>query len=207
MTTARRPQQRSLETRRVLLEAALSEFANLGFEGATTRWIAEQAGVNHNLIRHHFGSKEDLWKACAEHVFERYQTRIRERRKGLDEGDASTLTRLMLKEFILFSADVPEFHGFMLRANQGDRGRLMWLVNRFLQVGSEQEIQALETGQNVGEFVAGDAIHLRYLFIGAATSIFAFAAEFEALTGRDPFDNAVIDQHVELMLKLFGGDT
>src|SRR5438552_1076559 len=41
----RRPQQRSLDTRDRLVDAALQEFATHGFDGATTREIAQRAGM------------------------------------------------------------------------------------------------------------------------------------------------------------------
>ncbi len=50
-------------TRRRLVEAALVEFAAHGYEGASTRVIAERAGVHQPLINYHFRSKADLWRA------------------------------------------------------------------------------------------------------------------------------------------------
>jgi AcrR family transcriptional regulator len=41
----RRPQQRSVETRERLVDAALLVFADHGFAGASTREIARRAGV------------------------------------------------------------------------------------------------------------------------------------------------------------------
>ena len=49
-------------------DAALAHFAEEGFEGATVRSIARSAGVSPGLLRHHFGSKEDLRAACDEYV-------------------------------------------------------------------------------------------------------------------------------------------
>lgn len=46
-----------------LLDAAERCFAQHGFEGASTRAIAAQAGAPQGLVRHHFGSKEGLWAA------------------------------------------------------------------------------------------------------------------------------------------------
>lgn len=45
-------------------DAALRQFGERGFEGATIRGIAEAAGVSSGLVRHHFGSKEALRDAC-----------------------------------------------------------------------------------------------------------------------------------------------
>lgn len=59
---------RGAETRAQLIEAALDVFGRLGFEGATTRGIAKAADVNLAAIVYHFGSKEALHIAVAEHV-------------------------------------------------------------------------------------------------------------------------------------------
>ncbi|WP_130289735.1 TetR family transcriptional regulator [Pseudonocardia sediminis] len=51
------------DTRAVLLDAARSEFAERGFEGATVRRIAERAGVDAAMVNHWFGGKESLFTA------------------------------------------------------------------------------------------------------------------------------------------------
>ena len=59
------------ETRERLIAAALDVFGRLGFEGATTRQIAKEAGANLAAIVYHFGSKEALHVAVAEHIVAR----------------------------------------------------------------------------------------------------------------------------------------
>jgi AcrR family transcriptional regulator len=49
-----------MESRTKLLEAAARVYAESGFRGATTRRIAEEAGVNEVTIFRHFGSKAAL---------------------------------------------------------------------------------------------------------------------------------------------------
>jgi AcrR family transcriptional regulator len=51
-------------TRDHILEAAARVYAELGFRGATTRRIAEAAGVNEVTLFRQFGSKEQLLKAA-----------------------------------------------------------------------------------------------------------------------------------------------
>lgn len=48
------------DTRESILAAALEAYSKYGFRGATTRRIAEAAGVNEVTIFRHFGSKETL---------------------------------------------------------------------------------------------------------------------------------------------------
>src|SRR6266436_6236844 len=65
----RAEQQRSVETRGAILDAAIAEFAERGFEGASIRAIADRLGLQHPLITYHFRSKDLLWRAAAEHAF------------------------------------------------------------------------------------------------------------------------------------------
>jgi len=59
----------SCEDRRCqILEVAKKLFASKGFKGATTREIAQEAGVNEALIFRHFSSKQDLYWAVLEHT-------------------------------------------------------------------------------------------------------------------------------------------
>lgn len=53
-----------MTSRERLLAAALELFAVSGFDGTTTRHIAERAGVDAALIARHFGSKTGLYLAA-----------------------------------------------------------------------------------------------------------------------------------------------
>lgn len=57
-----------LTARARIREAAVQEFGELGYERATIRGIADRAGVSSGLLRHHFGSKQDLRDACDEFI-------------------------------------------------------------------------------------------------------------------------------------------
>ena len=73
---ARAQRDRGAETRAELVEAALDVFGRLGFEGASTRAIAKAAGANLAAIVYHFGGKEALYLAVAEHVADSIAARI-----------------------------------------------------------------------------------------------------------------------------------
>jgi AcrR family transcriptional regulator len=66
MDTALAAPRAESPARTALLNAALNAFAAYGFEGAGTRAIAQAAGTNQGLVRHHFGSKEGLWRELIE---------------------------------------------------------------------------------------------------------------------------------------------
>lgn len=90
MTAARRTQaERSSETRRRILDAAVQLLGERGYAGLRTADVAVAAGVSRGAQTHHFPSKDALVVAVVEHVFERAteQARLRARRAaGPDEA-------------------------------------------------------------------------------------------------------------------------
>jgi AcrR family transcriptional regulator len=57
-------------TRAAILTAAQQEFAAKGLSGGRVDQIARQAGANKRMIYHYFGSKEGLYLAALERVYE-----------------------------------------------------------------------------------------------------------------------------------------
>ena len=68
--TGQRPgiYSRGEDTRRRILEAAIEVFAAEGYEGASTRHLAERAGINLPAIQYYFGSKDGLYRAAIDYV-------------------------------------------------------------------------------------------------------------------------------------------
>lgn len=96
------------DTRRRLIDAALQIFGSYGFEGASTRTVAEQAGANLAAIPYYFGSKEGLYRAAAHSivedgtremlpVFERIDRALSQ--KGLTREAATLLLHELLEHF------------------------------------------------------------------------------------------------------------
>ena len=57
------------DARQRLIDAGLEIFGTYNLEGATTRQLAEHAGVNQAAIPYYFGGKEGLYLAVIEHLF------------------------------------------------------------------------------------------------------------------------------------------
>ena len=113
-----------LDNRSRLLHAATDAFAEYGYEGASLRAIADNAGVSFQLIAYYFGSKEELWIATVDFLFERYL----ETGKGLGFTSSGNLAeqfhnhlRLLLTDMLQrpqlrkvwiqeYLADSPRYH-------------------------------------------------------------------------------------------------
>jgi len=201
----RRTQGRAIATQQAILKSALEEFARVGFSGASLRQIGDAAEVNHRLIQHHFGSKLDLWKATAIHMFEKFQDRLDQRLLGLEGVNEEQTLHLMFREFILHAASEPEINRFMLQAND-EPERMRWLVETLLAPAKHNYMNSLQRAQELGVFVKGNPQLLWYIFVGAATSIFAFHEEFEQVIGINPFDKNLLEEHIETVLALFFRD-
>lgn len=62
---------RGEETRARIVATALRVFGEAGFNQASTRQIAADAGVNPPALQYYFGGKEGLHRACAQHIIDR----------------------------------------------------------------------------------------------------------------------------------------
>lgn len=62
MNRGRRPGQ--VSSRDAVLRAAREQFSHKGYDAATVRAIAAEAGVDPSMINHHFGTKEQLFMAA-----------------------------------------------------------------------------------------------------------------------------------------------
>lgn len=51
-----------------LVEAAFRRVAGAGFEGLRLRQVAEDAGIDHSTLHHHFATKQHLVEAVAQHA-------------------------------------------------------------------------------------------------------------------------------------------
>lgn len=204
---ARKQQRRAVETRRRIVVAALEAFSRRGFDGTSTRGIAALAGVALARVTYHFPSKEDLWRAAASHVFETFSERMARRAEGLAGVDGGTTTRLLLREWICFAAEHPELHRFMQQEAMARTNRLRWLVETHVRPwfeNLERYLAGTGAGPRLREPLrAAGAGHLYYMLIGAAATPYAFADEFELLTGFEPSDSRLVERHVDAVIELF----
>lgn len=206
IVNVRRRQDRSVETRRKILESALAEFAAVGFEGASTRSIAERAQVPHGLVTYHFETKLGVWQAVIERALSDSLEQWEIIAEKLRDSDPETILRAFYRNFIEFSATRPETNWIFSHEISGQTDRLHWLLERIRGRDLEFTLGLIRQLQAAGRYVQGDPGHLHFLFIGAASRVFAFAPEIEHYVGVSPFDQAFIDRHVEVCVGLFFRD-
>lgn len=108
-------------TRKAIIEAAMRGFAAKGFAGTGTREIAAAAETNVASIAYHFGGKEGLRTACAEHIVALMGGVLDQVRQGelpADPGAARAVLTALVRRVLTFMLLDPQARlvaSFMLR--------------------------------------------------------------------------------------------
>lgn len=95
-----------------LLETAIEQFGLYGFDGTSTREIARASGTAMSSITYHFGGKEGLFLAAADHIASQVHENLEPLRAHAEEQAASA-TRVEVVELLLTMLDA--FARMMLR--------------------------------------------------------------------------------------------
>ena len=199
-STAARPA--GIETRKGILEAALDLFSERSFDGASTRVIAERAGVTQPLLNYHFAGKEELWRATVGDLFDRLRSSMQERLAGLRGVEEITVARLMVRHFVEFSAANPQLHRIIMQESKQPGPRLDWLVDAHVRPLYDNAIALFDRLAARGDLAPVAPAHLYYLLIGAGATVFVMAPECERLTGVNPFDPDFVSAHADLVVDL-----
>jgi AcrR family transcriptional regulator len=194
------------DSRERILHAAIDLFAQKGFDGSTTREIASRAGVNHGLIPYYFGAKEKLWRAAVDRAFGQLGTGLRAVLDDPGIGDDRERAGLMIRNYVRFVAEHPEFVRLMHEEGKRRGPRMRWLVDRHVRPLYEAVSGLMSRAQSRGALPADiDPVHYHYILAGAAGVIFHQAEECKRLAGIDPFDEAAVEQHARVVEFLFLG--
>ena len=122
--------------RQQLLESALVEFGAKGFDGASTRSIAQRVDAHQPQINYHFASKEALWAAAVDHLFAQLGAALGD--LPLPDGTDDPLELGVafaeaVRRFVRFAAAHPELNQIMIHEATEDSDRLRWMVERHVR--------------------------------------------------------------------------
>ncbi|MFM9827935.1 MAG: CerR family C-terminal domain-containing protein [Sphingomonas sp.] len=105
-----------------LIDIAIREFGLHGLDGASTRSIAAAAGTAMSAITYHYGGKEGLYLAAADHIAERLASDMGDVLPTLDAlpaeaGAARTAIHVIVSRFVdkMASSDTESWSLFIMR--------------------------------------------------------------------------------------------
>ena len=103
---ATRPARRTAtERREELVEVALRHFSVTGLHGTSTEAIARQAGISHPYLFRLFGTKKELFLACAERTHERTLQTFRDAAATWEESGSDSALQAMGKAYVQMLGD------------------------------------------------------------------------------------------------------
>jgi len=197
----KRASKRGDDVRQRILAAALECFGAFGFEGTSTRAVADRAEVTHTLVLYHFRSKEQLWIATISASLEAYAARMKEHLAAAGNGPTDGL-RTFIEHFIRMSARQPQVHRILtMESNQGT-SRLDWVIENFLRDHFIMVRDLIRAGQERGMVRQCDPARLYYMLVSAGGTPFTVSTEYKALTGRDVFSETEILRNIAFLYEL-----
>ena len=195
----RAEQQRSIETRAAILNAAIAEFADRGFEAASIRAIADRLALQHPLITYHYRSKDILWRAAAEHAFA--QIRSEWDILAAEGSELSPLARLRQEYTTLFRYTVafPEFHRFMRQEALTNNPRLKWVAETVLAPLLARLRPQIIEAQKRGLLPAADPILFHYMMVSLTAALAEFGPEMQVTSGLSAENPKVVEAYWRLV--------
>jgi AcrR family transcriptional regulator len=181
-----------VKTREKILETAVKLFSEKGFNGTTTKEIAESAGVNEALIFRYFSTKSDLYSAIIERKIKE-EPRLEIPLEGLQDAEDEwqvfeSLARRMIERARMDSAFIRILYFSALEGHELSTMFFETYVKYLRKLLSEYIEKGIKEGlfRKVNSFFAGRA------FIGmVANYIIARELFGETVNGKSTDEEVV----------------
>jgi AcrR family transcriptional regulator len=184
------------------LTAALDAFATSGFNGASARQIAKDAGVSLSLLLYHFSTKEELWQAVFKDIFNKGSPAGVIRDEHLAQAPASEQLKVVIEHVVQLFALHPALHRLMTLEGHKLTDRLIWMCDTYTKTEFHDFCSLLKAAQAEGKVHLVDPERLRFAIIALAAVPFSVSAEYEYLTKRNPFSPTEIRNAVDFINRL-----
>jgi AcrR family transcriptional regulator len=189
------------DIREALLESALVEFGAKGFDGASTRAIAQRVEAHQPQINYHFDSKSALWTAAVDYLFgllgEALDGALPAELRGVEALSLGWAFAEGIRRFVEFAARHPELNQIMVHEGTAASARLEWMTETHVKPIFDSIRIAWQVLRTAGIASPLDGEILYYVLIGAASLPYVNAPEVRLLTGRDPNSPEWMRAHAE----------
>ena len=180
-----------------ILTAALREFANHGFPGASTVRIAKAAGVTQPLVHHHFGSKQGLWNAVLAELFGDLEQTLARAMREVEGADRRTRVAQLLGALVRFVGRRPELSRLIL-AEAGAGGEpFEELYSRWISRLVDLFLRELAAAVKDGTLRDVDPQLAYLLIVGACAQPFAEPQTVRRAFGLDLRQEAEVTRYAD----------
>jgi AcrR family transcriptional regulator len=202
ITPKKRVQDRGLATKQKILDEALEQFSQRGFDAVGIREIADAVGVQHGLIKYHFGTKDQLWREAVEFLFSRLH-RILTVPPEERTLPPAIITEKLIRRYVRYCAEHPEHARLMAQESFRDSDRLKWAAETFIRPSHDHIVPDWESLMAEKVMPKIDPVLLIYALTGAAQSIFNIASEAKYSHSINPLSDEIINKYADAIITLF----
>lgn len=198
--------KRPARSRADILQAALEEFAERGFDGATVRGIAARIDLTHGMIRYHYDNKEQLWFAAVEHLFERQFEFLKFSDAEELEFPRGTRARFakFLRRYVYYCAKYPEHARILMQETVSPTPRMRKALKQQLRVPHQTAVEEIRMLQENGVLkMDAPPASIMYMISGACQNLFALAPEVKVTLDYNALSRQAIEDHADLIVATF----
>ena len=189
-------------TRDRLLSAALTLFADRGFDSVTTAEIALACGVSQSVVLYYFTTKDQLWREAMRLLFDRLTRERSPRIDILSDLDEISRLKVTLRSMVQTAARFPELGRVIMREGAVGGERLDWLHAELLAPHYETLTRFFTEAAASGKLKPCSPSMAMIMIQSAASMLFNLAPLVETLIGRSPFDAEVIEEQSNLLVEI-----
>jgi len=185
--------RRPVDTRDRVLQVAQALFAERGYRGASLRDIAKKIGIKAPSLLHHFPSKQQLYLAVLDKMFES----LEDAANAVAWGRESRQERMSqaVGDAIDFIASHPDFVRIMWKEMADESGVGRQVLKRRLPPLFSIAVNFIFRGQREGEFRAEvDPLHFMWSLNSITIGYFTTAAMIRRLWSMNLLEPAMIER-------------
>ncbi len=187
-----------------ILDVAERVFSDMGYDGASTRMISGEAGVNMAMLNYYFGSKEGLYLA----IFERKISAFRTLLQNIGNDDTITAWDKMvfcIESYVERIITNNCFQKLIYRElSLTKRSELTEKMVAILMTNVYEFRKILQEGIDNGLFYEDTDIEMVILTIfGTKNYVINSPHIVPQLLGTETLDNAYLEEHLKPRMKTF----
>ena len=187
-----------------ILQHAKMMFADRGFSGASLRAIADSANVKFQLINYYFGSKEDLWFAVIDSLYETYARTFTALEFSSLEPHHVSFKRHVL-QLVKFYAANPHNFRIIIRELLAESKIFRRVVSERAMMFTKVWLAYVARAQGAGIAKELDPSHFLFMLQGCIMFRFFVPPVAVSLSGRPLDDDDVLSAYADSVSGLFIG--
>jgi TetR/AcrR family transcriptional regulator len=185
--------RRPTDTRERVLQVAQALFAERGYRGTSLRDIAKRIGIKAPSLLHHFPSKQQLYLAVLDKMFESLEDAANALAWG--QGSRQERMRRAVADTIDFIAERPDFVRILWKEMADESGVGRQVLKRRLPPLFSTAVNFIFRGQREGEFRPEvDPLHFMWSLNSITIGYFTTAAMIRRLWSMNLLEPAMIER-------------